>query len=135
VAGSNWGRNDEMAESPITFTPGEVATYYAARLPKLKQGSAAEWRGAWRNHHGNDNFAGRTRDCALVLLLDVLEQRGILDAYRLATDELNGVLLALGPGRRTIGRSNGREAIDFAGQRAEISLNVVTAALAIEDPI
>ena len=35
-----------MADSAITFTSGEVSTYYAARVPHLKQGRAAEWRGA-----------------------------------------------------------------------------------------
>jgi len=43
---------------PITFTPGEVASYYAARVPHLKQRRAAEWRGACPIHHGtDDNFA------------------------------------------------------------------------------
>jgi putative DNA primase/helicase len=43
---------------PITFTLGEVSTYYAARVPHLKQRRAAEWRGACPIHHGkNDNFA------------------------------------------------------------------------------
>jgi putative DNA primase/helicase len=47
-----------MGDLPITFTPGEVATYYAARVPHLKQRCAAEWRGACPIHHGkNDNFA------------------------------------------------------------------------------
>jgi hypothetical protein len=42
----------------IAFTPGEVASYYAARVPYLKQRRAAEWRGACLIHHGkNDNFA------------------------------------------------------------------------------
>jgi putative DNA primase/helicase len=42
----------------IQFTPGEVSTYYAARVPHLKQGRAAEWRGACPIHHGkNENFA------------------------------------------------------------------------------
>ena len=35
-----------MADSAITFTSGEVSTYYAARVPHLKQRRAAEWRGA-----------------------------------------------------------------------------------------
>ena len=47
-----------MADSAITFTSGEVSTYYAARVPHLKQRRAAEWRGACPIHHGNDdNFA------------------------------------------------------------------------------
>jgi hypothetical protein len=47
-----------MAHSPIRFTPGEVAAYYAARVPHLKQRRAAEWRGPCPIHHGtNDNFA------------------------------------------------------------------------------
>jgi DNA primase len=42
----------------IQFTPGEVSTYYAARVPHLKQGRAAEWRGSCPIHQGkNDNFA------------------------------------------------------------------------------
>jgi len=44
--------------SPISFAPGEVSSYYAARLPNLKQTRAPEWRGACPLHHGlNDNFA------------------------------------------------------------------------------
>ena len=31
----------------IQFTLGEVSTYYAARVPHLKQRRAAEWRGAF----------------------------------------------------------------------------------------
>ncbi len=47
-----------MADSAITFTSGEVSTYYAARVPHLKQRRAAEWRGGCPIHHGkNDNFA------------------------------------------------------------------------------
>jgi putative DNA primase/helicase len=47
-----------MADSAITFTPGEVSIYYAARVPHLKQRRAAEWRGACPIHHGkNDSFA------------------------------------------------------------------------------
>jgi hypothetical protein len=47
-----------MADSAITFTSGEVSTYYAARVPHLKQRRAAEWRGACPIHHGkNDSFA------------------------------------------------------------------------------
>jgi putative DNA primase/helicase len=44
--------------SAIQFTPGEISSYYAARVPHLKQRRAAEWRGACPIHHGkNDNFA------------------------------------------------------------------------------
>jgi len=47
-----------MADSAITFTSGEVSTYYAARVPHLKQRREAEWRGACPIHRGkNDNFA------------------------------------------------------------------------------
>jgi putative DNA primase/helicase len=47
-----------MADSAITFTSGEVSTYYAVRVPHLKQRRAAEWRGACPIHHGkDDNFA------------------------------------------------------------------------------
>jgi putative DNA primase/helicase len=42
----------------ITFTPGEVSRYYAARIPDLKQKRAAEWRSACKIHGGeNDNFS------------------------------------------------------------------------------
>src|SRR5262245_33549755 len=47
-----------MVDSAITFTPGEVSTYYGARVPHLKQRRAAEWRGACPIHQGkNDNFS------------------------------------------------------------------------------
>lgn len=47
-----------MADSAITFTPGEVSAYYTARVPHLKQRQVAEWRGACPVHHGEgDNFA------------------------------------------------------------------------------
>ena len=47
-----------MAASAITFTSGEVSTYYAARVPHLKKRRAAEWRGACPIHQGkNDSFA------------------------------------------------------------------------------
>ena len=47
-----------MADSAITFNSGEVSTYYAARVPRLKQRRAAEWRGACPVHKGkNDSFA------------------------------------------------------------------------------
>ena len=43
---------------PIAFTLGEVSSYYAARVPHLKQRRAAEWRGPCPIHGGkNDNFA------------------------------------------------------------------------------
>ncbi len=46
-----------MTNSPIQFTPGEVSTYYAARLPQLKQWSSAEWPGPCPVHDGKDpNF-------------------------------------------------------------------------------
>lgn len=42
----------------IQFTPNEVSSYYAARVPRLKQGSGAQWRGPCPIHKGkNDNFA------------------------------------------------------------------------------
>lgn len=47
-----------MADSAITFTSAEVSTYYAARVPHLKQRRAAEWRGPCPIHNGeDDNFA------------------------------------------------------------------------------
>lgn len=47
-----------MTDSAITFTSGEVSTYYAARVPHLEQRRAAEWRSACPIHHGkNDSFA------------------------------------------------------------------------------
>ena len=47
-----------MADSAITFTLGEVSTYYAARVPHLKQRRARKWRGPCPIHDGqNDNFA------------------------------------------------------------------------------
>jgi putative DNA primase/helicase len=47
-----------MADSAITFTSGEVSTYYMVRVPHLKQGRSTEWRGACPIHRGkNDNFA------------------------------------------------------------------------------
>jgi hypothetical protein len=47
-----------MAAPAITFTSGEASSYYAARVPHLKQRRAAEWRGACPVHHGkNDSFA------------------------------------------------------------------------------
>lgn len=47
-----------MRDSPIRFTPAEVSSYYAARVPHLKQRRAAEWRGPCPIHDGkDDNFA------------------------------------------------------------------------------
>jgi hypothetical protein len=47
-----------MIDPPIAFTSGEVDTYYAARVPDLKQGRAAERRGPCPIHNGkNDSFA------------------------------------------------------------------------------
>jgi hypothetical protein len=47
-----------MADSVITFTSGEVASYYTARVPQLNQRRAVEWRCACPIHHGKeDNFA------------------------------------------------------------------------------
>lgn len=47
-----------MADLAITFTSGEVATFYATRVPHLKQRPTAQWRGACPIHHGKDeNFA------------------------------------------------------------------------------
>ena len=46
-----------MPDVPITFTPDEVSRYYAARVPKLNQRRASEWRGACPIHQGkDDNF-------------------------------------------------------------------------------
>jgi putative DNA primase/helicase len=47
-----------MVDSIITFTSGEVASYYTARVPHLNQRRLAEWRGACPIHNGkDDNFA------------------------------------------------------------------------------
>jgi putative DNA primase/helicase len=47
-----------QSTGPITFTPGEISSYYTVRVPHLKQRCAAEWRGACPIHQGtNDNFA------------------------------------------------------------------------------
>ncbi|HTQ54028.1 MAG TPA: DUF927 domain-containing protein [Bryobacteraceae bacterium] len=46
-----------MADSPITFTAGEISAYYAVRVPHLKQ-RASEWRGPCPIHKGKrDSFA------------------------------------------------------------------------------
>jgi len=42
----------------LEFTPAEVAAYYRARLPKLKQTRAGDWRGPCPIHRGKrDSFA------------------------------------------------------------------------------
>ncbi len=47
-----------MEDSRLAFTPGEVSTYCAARLPQLKQRRAQEWRGPCPIHKGKrDSFA------------------------------------------------------------------------------
>lgn len=47
-----------MTDSTITFTSGEVATYYASRVPKLKPERGGKCRGPCPVHHGtDDNFA------------------------------------------------------------------------------
>jgi hypothetical protein len=65
TAGSNQPRRDEMPESPITFTPGQVSIYYAARVSKLKQ-RGREWRGPCPIHsrdgrQHDDNFAVKSQ--------------------------------------------------------------------------
>jgi DNA primase len=41
----------------ITFTPAEVADYFRARVPDLRQTSGKEWRGGCPGHKGKDpNF-------------------------------------------------------------------------------
>ncbi len=44
-----------MADSGITFTPGEASTYYAARVPHLKQRRGTERRGPCPIHRGKDD--------------------------------------------------------------------------------
>ena len=47
---------------PLEFNPSEVASYYRARIPDLKQ-NGAEWRGPCPVHHGDDaNFAVNPED-------------------------------------------------------------------------
>jgi len=42
----------------MEFTPNEIRTYYAARVPRLKQTDGREWRGTCPVHQGkNPNFA------------------------------------------------------------------------------
>src|SRR6266542_6565531 len=47
-----------MTHSSVTFTPEEIDTYYAARVPGLKRRADKEWRGPCPVHHGtDDNFS------------------------------------------------------------------------------
>ena len=47
-----------MFRDRITFTAADVAAYYAARVPNLKQRRATQWRSPCPIHHGKDhNFA------------------------------------------------------------------------------
>ena len=47
-----------MVDSVITFTPSEVSSYYAVRVPHLKQRHAAQWRCACPIHKGDrDSFS------------------------------------------------------------------------------
>lgn len=47
-----------MFRDRISFTPEEVSTYYAARVPNLKQRRATQWRCRCPIHHGDHhNFA------------------------------------------------------------------------------
>ena len=47
---------------PLDFNPSEVASYYRARIPDLKQ-TGTEWRGPCPVHHGDDaNFAVNPED-------------------------------------------------------------------------
>jgi hypothetical protein len=51
-----------MAGSDISFTPTEVSSYYAARVPRLRQSRSVEWRGSCPIHDGLDeNFAVDSR--------------------------------------------------------------------------
>lgn len=44
--------------APIRFTPTEIAEYYRARVPGLKQQSGGEWRAPCPIHQGKDlNFS------------------------------------------------------------------------------
>jgi putative DNA primase/helicase len=48
----------EPGGAPIRFTPAEIAEYYRARVPGLKQQSAGEWRAPCPIHQGKDlNFS------------------------------------------------------------------------------
>src|SRR6185312_9195297 len=46
-----------MAASALTFTftEGEIASYYATRVPGLKQRRGAQWRGPCPVHQGRDS--------------------------------------------------------------------------------
>jgi putative DNA primase/helicase len=47
-----------MLDSPVVFKPSEIANYYSARVPKLKQSRRGERRGPCPIHGGkDDNFA------------------------------------------------------------------------------
>ncbi len=47
-----------MADSPITFTSGEVSAYYAVRMPRMNRRRAPEWRSPCPIHQGDrDSFA------------------------------------------------------------------------------
>jgi putative DNA primase/helicase len=47
-----------MRKALITFTPAEVAAYYGARIPNLRQPDTNEWRGPCPVHRGTrDSFA------------------------------------------------------------------------------
>jgi putative DNA primase/helicase len=47
-----------VTTSSITFAPGEVSAYYAARVPDVKPCPAVEWRGPCPIHNGTrDSFA------------------------------------------------------------------------------
>jgi putative DNA primase/helicase len=41
-----------MPEGAIQFTPREIAAYYAARAPRIRQTQTAQWRGPCRLHSG-----------------------------------------------------------------------------------
>jgi hypothetical protein len=40
---------------PIRFTPAEVSTYYASRVPRWKQRRLSVWRGPCPIHNGKDD--------------------------------------------------------------------------------
>ena len=51
-------RKGKMADSAVIFTPGEVSSYYAARVPNLKPARGKKRRGPCPIHRGTDsNFA------------------------------------------------------------------------------
>jgi hypothetical protein len=57
-----------VSDSVITFTRGEVSTYYAGRLPHLKQRARVEWRTACPTHGGH--WFGRSKGQPLSTLTD-----------------------------------------------------------------